>query len=66
MKNLGNNAELLQDLSIEEMENVNGGSWGAAFRIARLMFEFLGGAAAASEMADGWNQAGSSRTYSWN
>lgn len=27
MKNLENNAELLQDLSIEEMRSVNGGSW---------------------------------------
>lgn len=27
MKELEKNAELLQDLSIEEMENVNGGSW---------------------------------------
>lgn len=62
MKNLENNSDLLQDLSIEEMESVNGGNW---VKFVRVLFEFLGGAAALEEMSIGWNEAGGSRTASW-
>lgn len=37
MKTLENNAELLQDLSIEEMENMNGGwNWRTAVGVAAV------------------------------
>ncbi|MBP1614930.1 MAG: hypothetical protein H6Q13_2378 [Bacteroidetes bacterium] len=37
MKTLENNAELLQDLSIDEMENVNGGwNWRTAVGVAAV------------------------------
>ncbi len=62
MKNLENNSDLLQDLSIEEMESVNGGNW---VKFVRYLFEALGGVAAMEEMSIGWNEAGSSRTASW-
>lgn len=39
MKNLENNSDLLQDLSIEEMESVNGGNW---VKFVRYLFEALG------------------------
>lgn len=63
MKNLNENA-MMQEMTLQEMKEVNGGSGlGAALKILEKAVVLVGAADAVDRFVKGWNEAGDSREF---